>query len=163
MTFSFSELARESSTPRRMPWWGTPKLLKAPYNVCNSESAIPHQMALTDTLSVLGRPCAPESQEYGLLCIQNKNWGPTRRLVLYLYLTKGNSYKPHISIYNICLSHPVTCSLYLDCHSHNPLSISNFTFQGPGHGLFCLGGLWHLQVKLIASSSRFSKDFTILL
>ena len=74
MTFSLSELAGESSSPRRMPCWGSPKLLEAPYNV--TEPAIPHQMALTDPLSVLGRPCAPESQEYGLLCTQNKNWGP---------------------------------------------------------------------------------------
>lgn len=76
MTFSLSELAGESSSPRRMPCWGSPKLLEAPYTVCNSKSAISHQMALTDPLSVLGRPWAPESQEYGLLCIQNKNWGP---------------------------------------------------------------------------------------
>lgn len=134
MTFSLSELAGESSSPRRMPCWGSPKLLEAPYNV--TEPAIPHP---------------PDGFDWSTLSLRQtlRTWVPgvwtslytkqklrtTRRLVLYLYLTKGNSYKPHISIYNNCLSHTVTCSLYLDCHSYNPLPFQTLPFkvQGMGH------------------------------
>lgn len=55
------------------------------------------------------------------------------------------------------------CSLYLGCHLYCPLSISNFIFQGPGQMSLPLGGRWYLQVKLIASSSRVSRDFSMLL
>lgn len=53
---------------------------------------------------------------------------------------------------------PDMCSLYLNCHSYHPPSISNFICQGPGQMSLPPGGRWHLQVKLIASSCRFSRD-----
>lgn len=72
-TCTLSELALGPSSPRKMSWCASPKLLVASSIQLAAGPAIPYQMALTSiwpwsTLS-LGRPCAPGPQECGFLWV----------------------------------------------------------------------------------------------